>query len=338
MRLTTPLLTLTIYLTPALSIPPASPSIRNIYTFPNNTFIENIAARSNSALLVTSLSVPHLYTIDPKSAIPTASVVYTFPNASGISGIAEISPDIFALVTGIWDLAATRAALGSLAVWTVDLTRGPTPVVRKVTGIANSTIFNGVARHPTNPRLLLAADSDLGAVWKVDLATGSYGVAFQSALFTPTGTAPGTNLGINGLKAKGLYMYFTNSAQGIYGRYVVDSAGGAVGSVQVISNSSAAGRDVVYDDFALEREGPLGLGSSTAWIASHPDYVVEVKASGAQRVVEDEAVLFNPTAAAFGRGDPREENTVYVTNGGRFVFTDTGFDLVDEGVVAVRTR
>ena len=60
--------------------------------------------------------VKYLFSIDPTVATPDASVVYTFPNATGISGIAEISPDVFALVTGDWDLANMRAYLGMLAV------------------------------------------------------------------------------------------------------------------------------------------------------------------------------------------------------------------------------
>lgn len=146
------------------------PAIRNVYTFPRNTFIENIAVRSNSKLLVTSMSVPDLFSIDPTVTTATASIVHTFGNGTGISGITEVAPDVFALVTGVWDLANTRAAPGSLKIWTVDFTKSPYPLVEFVTGIANSTIFNGIVRHPTNSKILLAADSAAGAVWRVDLA------------------------------------------------------------------------------------------------------------------------------------------------------------------------
>ncbi|KAB5516991.1 hypothetical protein GE09DRAFT_1231124 [Coniochaeta sp. 2T2.1] len=307
---------------------PTNPRIRPVFTFPKNTFIENIAVRPNSDLLLTSLSVPDLYSINPKAPAPTASVIYTFPNATGLSGIAEVSPDVYAVVTGTWDLANTRAALGSLQVWTVDLSDSNNGkdkvVVERLANIANSTIFNGIARHPTNPALLLAADSALGAVWRVDLRTGAYGVAFSSTLLAPTGTAPGTNLGINGLKARGMYLYFTNSARRFFGRVKIDSQGGAAGPVEIISSSSKAGEDVIYDDIALQDNGD-------AWIASHPSYAVLVKKDGTQRVVNDTDLLLNPTAAAFGRGSREEEKTLYVTNGGEFA----GADLVNGGVVAI---
>jgi len=332
MRFSTPLLATLI--SPSLSSP-SKPPIRQIYTFPNNTFIENIAARSDSHLLITSLSVPTLFSIDPTTTTPTAQVIHTFPNATGLSGITEIRRDVFALVTGVWDLASTRATPGSLAIWTADFTMtttpNPNPVVKFLTAIGNSTIFNGIARHPSNPTLLLAADSAAGRVWRVNLLTGSYEVAFSDPLLTPVGTAPGTNLGINGLKARGEYLYFTNSARRFFGRVGIDLLGSAVGRIEVIANSSVAGGDVVYDDFALEEKHDGG-----AWIASHPSYVVHVNSRAGQTVVNDTGLLLNPTSAAFGRGDGGEEGTLYVTNGGEFVGED--FTLINEGVVAVDMR
>jgi len=301
----------------------SNPPTRKVYTFPKNTFIENIAVRSNGELLVTSMSVPDLFAIDPSAASPDAAVVHTFPNASGISGITEVTPDVFAVVTATWDLATTRAELGSLVIWTVDVT-GADPVVRFVARVENSTILNGIIRHPTNPGLLLAADSAVGAIWRVDLVDGTHDVAIASPLLQPTGTAPGTNLGINGLKAAGSHLYFTNSAQRFFGRVAIDHGGNAAGNIEILANSTDAGSDVVYDDIALDGQGG-------GWIASHPSYAVRVSASGTQFVVNDTAKLLNPTSAAFGRGDEAQEKTLYVTNGGEFV----GNDLVNEGVVAI---
>jgi len=74
--------------------------IRNIFKFPNNTFVENIAVRSNSHLIVTSPSVPTLFTIDPTAPSPDASVAHTFPSGTGPWGITEITNDKFVVVTG----------------------------------------------------------------------------------------------------------------------------------------------------------------------------------------------------------------------------------------------
>jgi len=322
----------------ALATTPATPSIRNIFTFPKNTFIENIAVRSNSKLLITSMSVPDLFLIDPTVTTPSAPIVHTFPNCTGISGIAEITPDLFALVTGTWDLANTRAALGSLAIWTIDFHHSP-PRTKLITPVLNSTILNGIARHPTNPTLLMAADSAAGAVYRINLLTGSASVAFSSPLLEPTGTAlEGLHLGINGLKAQGAYLYFTNSAQKFFGKVAVDFLGNKVGNIQVISqsNNTATGgaADVVYDDIALDVNPISGKGD--AWIASHPDYAVRVEVEGPtggqQWLVKNGTKLLNPTSAAWGRGSAKERRTLYVTNGGEFT---PEFELINEGVVAL---
>lgn len=298
--------------------------IRPIFTFPNNTFIENIRVRSCGSLLITSMSVPTLFGIDPTASTPDASVLYTFPNATGLAGITETTADIFAIVSATWDLVNTRAILGTLVVWTIDV-RFSSPIVHRIANVTNTTSFNGIASIPQSPYLVLAADSALGAVWRVNILTGAYGIIFTDPLFTPISAAQGLNLGINGLKIKDQYLYFTNSAQGIFGRVEIDIYGNKIGAVEIIANITAsATTGAHYDDFALDRHGK-------AWIATHPEYVVEVDLDGAQNVISNETLLLNPTSAAFGRGTREEEKILYVTNGGAFV----GDDLVDEGVVAV---
>lgn len=60
---------------------------RTVYAFPNSTFVENLAIRPNSQNLVTSLSLPQLWLVDPH--LPNeASVVHEF-DALGLSGIVE---------------------------------------------------------------------------------------------------------------------------------------------------------------------------------------------------------------------------------------------------------
>ncbi|KAH6615913.1 hypothetical protein B0J18DRAFT_292125 [Chaetomium sp. MPI-SDFR-AT-0129] len=321
-----------------------NPPIRTVHTFPNNTFLENIAVRPNGHLLLTSVTVPSLFTIDPTIPNPPAPALYTFPNATGLTGITEITPDIFALVTGTWDLSTGRAALGSIGIWTVDfastlLSPSSSPKVNFVTTIAESTVINGLARHPTNPRLLLAADSARGALWRVDLLTGAVDVAFEdAALFAPTGTGSGKNLGINGLRTrvehgKG-YVYFGNLAKGLFGRVRVDEEGAKVGDGEVLATRKGVVAEMEYDDFAFETRKNVGgrKGGNAVWMAAHPSYLVRVDLpSGEQWVVNDTEKLSKPTSAAFGRGVRKQERTLYVTNGGEQV----GGNLVNERLVAV---
>jgi hypothetical protein len=300
------------------------PPIRTVYTFGINTFIENIAIRSNSKVLLTSLSRPSLWSVDPTVATPMASVIHTFENTTGLSGITETTPDVFALITGTWDLPTTRAAIGSLTVWTVDFNCQP-PLINNVTSVLNSTIFNAITTVPGKPNLILAADSAIGAVWKVNLVTGRYDIAFSDPLFQPINSTPGENLGINGLLAKGYYLYFANSARNIYGRIKIDAFGSKMSAVEVIGENPIVGGH--YDDFDLD-------GGKNGWIATHPNHVVKIEPNGSQKILANATLLKNPTAAEFGRGSAKERRTLYVTNGGEF--TATG-DLINGGVVSFDT-
>jgi len=192
--------------------------------------------------------------------------------------------------------------------------------VQNITSIANSTSFNGIAAVPGSAKLILAADSSIGAVWRVNINSGAYSIAFSDPLFANTATGL---LGINGIRIKGGYLYFTNSAQEIYGRVPIDNEGSKIGAVEVIANVPSG---LVYDDFDIDDRG-------STWIASHPNEVVEVKPNGSQRIITNTTLLLNPTNAVFGRGNLKQKRTLYVTNGGWFV----GNDLVNGSVVAVST-
>ncbi|KAL5318687.1 hypothetical protein ACEPPN_013751 [Leptodophora sp. 'Broadleaf-Isolate-01'] len=323
------LLVLGLLSTLAVSPPPPGPLLRNIFTFPPNHFIENIAVRSNSKLLLTSLSVNTLFSVDPTVATPNATVVHTFPAGHGLMGITELSPDIFVVVSGIWDLALTRATLGTLTVWTVNLCSS-TPVVKNITTIATSVQLNGLAPVPGSNNLILAADSDAGAVYRINIATGAYSIVFSDPLFAPVDrTIPGQHLGINGIRTKGLYLYFASSAQQHFGRVPINVLGQKTGPVQIVSNNTIVGGAFgsQYDDFGLD-------AGNNAWVATHPNHVVKVTPGGQQTVIEDTELLLNPTSAHFGRGSLRERRTLYVTNGGWFT---EDFTLINEGVVALDT-
>jgi hypothetical protein len=74
-----------------------------IYEFPLGTWIENIAVRANGRLLVTLLNVPDLYLIDPFHA-NNSVLVHSFPDVLGLSGIAEVTPDIFTVSSSNFSL------------------------------------------------------------------------------------------------------------------------------------------------------------------------------------------------------------------------------------------
>lgn len=66
---------------------------------PNGSWAENLAVRSNGQLLVTVLTTPELYQIDPLGSHQT-QLIQKFPVAGGLLGITEVESDVFAIVAG----------------------------------------------------------------------------------------------------------------------------------------------------------------------------------------------------------------------------------------------
>ena len=63
------------------------------------TWVENLAIRSNDAILATLLTTPELYQIDPSQRTDPI-LIHTFPFALGLAGITEAEPDVFYIVAG----------------------------------------------------------------------------------------------------------------------------------------------------------------------------------------------------------------------------------------------
>ena len=298
-------------------------TVKQIYQFSNSSFtdIENIAARSNGQLLLNLITEPSTYYIDPTNSNATAQHLYTFPNATSLTGIAEYAPDVFAVVVGNYTIAKYAGFPGSFAIWSLDVRSPGAPVATKIAAIPEAHALNGMTAVKGSPGLLLIADSALGLVWSLNATSGIYQKAIQDPLLGPSGSFP---LGINGLHVYKNTLYFTNSAQGFFGKVGITSAGSATGNLTMIAKPSTGN---TYDDFALDRQG-------NAWITNHPNAVTEVTVGGGQISVAGggNSTLFGqPTSAAFGRGSHVEECTLYVVGAG----TNSNTTTISGQIIAV---
>lgn len=279
------------------------PAIRPLYTFPTGTFVKNLHARPNGDLVVTALTTNELYTLDPTARSPTPKVIHTFPNGTSLTGFTEIKPDIFEVISGVFDLSLGAARLGSPTVWTVNL-RVQTPEVKESTSIANSTIFNGITSIPKCPYLILAAEAHLGTVWKIDLRTGAYGVAFADPLLETRADLPVSeaNLVIDGIKIRDGYLYFANSIRNLLGRIEIKGNGVKIGPVEVLATIE---NTVKIDDLDFDSYGDI-------WIASPvPGKVIWLSADGKQqRIVDSSSAVAGATSVAVGRS-LTDLNTAY---------------------------
>jgi hypothetical protein len=315
---------------------PPSPStspIKTIYEFPNETWVENLAVRSSGELLLTLITTPDLYQLDPFS--PTEAIlIHSFPNATSVLGISEIQPDVFAVVVGNWSDATFTTFNGSYSIWKVDLQSFQRngigkfvskASVSKIASLPEASFLNGMTLLAPLSAYLLIADSGLGVVWRLNYLTGEYEIVLDNALMKSVPNPLGITLGINGVHTRNGDLYFTNSVQDLLARVPISATGTATGSYEVVAENGSG------DDFAFDKQG-------NAYIAQDPgDALQQVTPAGKVTVLAgstNSTILEGDTSAAFGR-TWRDSDTLYVTTNGGIAGLVAGTNVVGGKVLAV---
>ncbi|CAM6111090.1 unnamed protein product [Calypogeia fissa] len=288
-------------------------AVTELWQFPNNTWVENLAVRSNGKLLVTLLTAPEVWQVDPlKDEEPF--LVARFPNAIGALGIAELEKDVFVVATG--NLSVKEARLlnaNSTAVWTVDVRdMDPQMVgsskgvkVSKITNIPDALVLNGLVTLDAKRGLVLVADSQNGWIYLVNALTGEYKVVLDDITLKPTNVFP---LGVNGIRLRDGVVYYTSSAQGQFGKVKINSTDGtAMGPYFLIAGNGFA------DDFDLD-PSPNGM----AYSCTNPfNDLKTIAMDGAVNTIlggVESTLIAGDTSARFGR--EKNQRTLYVTTNG----------------------
>jgi hypothetical protein len=267
------------------------------------TWFENIAVRPNGALLVTRLDVPELWEVDPKTG--NGRVILSIDAAKSLTGITELSPDVFAVAGGHYDLASGTVP-GSYGIWIVDL-GSPEPNGKLVTKIPDAGLINGIATWDYDT--ILAVDSVNGNIYKIDLASGMQGVILLDETMTPEPGAP-FPLGINGIKIMdadgGRYIYYSNTSRKTFYRVLVDK------DFKELKKAESIATGFMQDDFVLAEDG-------TAYVVTNPlNTVLKISPDGSVLNVAGEFSSMDVaggTACAFGRSQ-EDTNTLYVVTSG----------------------
>ncbi|KAJ5461716.1 uncharacterized protein N7458_003268 [Penicillium daleae] len=274
-----------------------------LFNFSSYVDIENSALRPNGHLLLTTFDQGRLYTLDPSSRAPEAHLVAALPGATALCGITAIDHDKFAIVGGI----RGSYSYTNETIYTVDFTRDTVkPIIHTVARIPNAAMLNGMASLPTQPHIVLIADSRLGCLFRIDTKTGISKIAFKDdSLAAPANAS--IPIGINGLKVARGYVYFTNTARGTFSRVSVSADGLDFGDVELIAtlNMDATGGD--WDDFALDTDG-------VAYVAQPDNSIARVEPDGQQAIVAGGGGtkdIIGPTSVQIGRN-----GTLYVTTRG----------------------
>src|SRR5689334_4689821 len=118
------------------------------------TFFENIAVRADGILLATRVDAPEVWRIDPTTG--EGSVLLTLPAPlSSATGIAELTPNVFALGAGIYSMSpeSSGPVPGSMEFWTFkfatlgeDHKAQAQSTLRRVCAVPEAVLLNGLCR------------------------------------------------------------------------------------------------------------------------------------------------------------------------------------------------
>ncbi|KAK0702534.1 hypothetical protein B0T21DRAFT_388095 [Apiosordaria backusii] len=251
---------------------------------------------------------PILYTVqNPASSAPQVRLLHDFSaeenHVEGLTGITETSHDVFVFVGGSMTTHTFYA-------WGVNFTstaRNPSadgnPIIKKIAGLKDVKLPNGLATLPGSPSSVLIADSVGGLTWRLDIQTGKS---------TP---ARGFKVGINGIKVQEGYLYFSNSnSRSTYKVRIRQD-----GTRDLGANVRLVGRlpeEVSFlDDFVVGR----GERRTTIFATTSCDNRLWALAQGKRPVVvagsQGQLTLAGSTEAAFGRGN-RDRDVLYVVTSG----------------------
>ena len=303
-----------------------------IYQAPNGTWLENLAVRSSGSVLITSLTAPNVYFVDPHAPSPGSILVHSFTEAWVTGGITETTPDTFYVAVANFSISAlVPAAPGSVRLFRISFPNPHSPANAQISLAAtlpDALLVNGITT--LNSTTILAADTLKGVVWAVDVVSGSSSIAISDPLLTHPAGSPIP--GLNGLKIlNGNTLYFTNSAQFLFGKIPLHPNGTAAGPAVAVTR---AFKGTSYDDFALDSQGD-------AWLSNGPsDCIAEVDSDGEETIVagtSGSTEIAEPTAAQFGR-TLLDNDILYVTTAGGLGEPIGGDKIVGGQLVAVYTR
>ncbi|KAL2839106.1 hypothetical protein BJY01DRAFT_257824 [Aspergillus pseudoustus] len=265
---------------------------RKAYQLDPGTWIENLSQRGGLSWYtrLTRLDSPIVQQVDPSHQHGGPNTIYTFPDENNATGIAELAADKYAVLT-VKDINGGT----TVSIWTLDASSTPT-AHKVIDDVLGSPHLNGLAA--ISPTIAFATDSLVGGIVRINLETAVADKPLSGDAF---------GYGINGLKYRAPYLYYTNTIEGVFGRVAVDPVTGApTGEAEVIASGEIL---VGVDDFTL------AYWTEAAFVANfYKNTVVriDIEQGTAEVVVED---IPAPTSAAFG------------TSGGLYIATSgTGSD------------
>ncbi|KAJ4857119.1 SMP-30/Gluconolaconase/LRE-like region domain-containing protein [Trichoderma breve] len=309
----------------ASSSAPSLSSVRTLFEFPKQSYIENLAVRSNGQILISDLSTSQLYLFDPSAPGPSQPVVvHDFTESLGLAGIAEYQPDVFAVISDL------RGVGISSSHGKPGLTSPP--VVKNIAHVKPAQFLNGISVLSQKDQTLLVGDVNGGVIWSLDIKTGHYEVAINNTFTKLYASPPFSASGVDGVHVRGNSVYFTNFGNGTFNKMPINSDGTSTGPVTTIAHTK--GPLDQYDDFTFDCDG-------NAFVVTGGGNTIELISADGKRQVYfagnlNSTAIAEPTSCAFGRG-PHDKNVLYVVTAGGMQTPVNGDIVIGGQLVAINT-
>jgi hypothetical protein len=315
---------------PSPSIAPRRLPVSLIHEFPLKSWIENLAIRStNGHILCTVLSAPEIYQVNPFIPNPNPILVHRFTSGNAVLGIVELAADLFYVAVGEYDIVSGESEKGSYGIWEVDLrsyhpSKPSSAKANELVTVPDAELINGMTLLSSRPGRILAADSNLFAVWLIDIHARTAEIVIQDPLMASNSETPG----INGLHVKieegKEILYYTNSDTGNYMRQPITSHGKPLDPSTIVTSGLAP------DDFTFDKQGSAYLAENTR------DKISAISPVGIAELVADVSEirqLKGPTATAFGV--KRDRGSLYISTSGGIPGWKSGNFTVGESLLRV---
>jgi sugar lactone lactonase YvrE len=279
-----------------------------VQQFPMPTWIENLAVRSNGQLLVTVITTPELHLVDPADT-SRSRLIHHFPELSGLSGVIEVERDVFYVTGAKFDLQTFQTEPGTSQLWKVDMAkfdREDPSAVEKVMTLSEMRLPNGFALLSEADRTILAADSEVGVIFKIDLQKGTHSILIDVPE-TKIAENPHVPIGANGVKFHQGYIYWSSTSKALFCRVKVSESGEPTGDVETLEQG------FVCDDFCFDSAGNVWFAQNvinTIGVRKHDGPITIAVGSNTELTVA------GSTACQFDRKSGNEHILYVVTTGG----------------------
>ncbi|KAK1750494.1 hypothetical protein QBC47DRAFT_393582 [Echria macrotheca] len=279
-----------------------APKVTELLKFPNATRIENFNVLPNGHLLVTTLSSSDVFTVDPDAPSPQPEKVVTLEGSKLLFGVTPLANGLYAISGGAASAIPNRYEDSKIHI----ISLASKSAIDSIS-VPDVEFLNGLVTLPKRPHVILGADSFGGRIVRIDTHTRETTIAWAHESLGWGTNSTGFQLGVNGIRIRDGYLYFSNARLGTFSRIRIDDDGKIIGKPKVIAYLPGLEDGAhLFDDFDFDREG-------NAYVTAHPSSLVKITPGGKLTTVvggDGTTTLSAPTSAGFAK----DGRTLYVTS------------------------